>query len=327
MEMPGRNTEDGTKKREELRSDDRRTAFLRYHDERLQYAIATGNRSTLLDAALSHKIFTDGNKSYFDGFIDHDRSEIPLEQREAAINSTIIVKEYGATVDEAREALKRLEQMGEIVFIRKYQPKKKKKLCLSVYKHALFECPEWADMLYKSKFRPHETQKIAKEYGKYSKSKTGQAKQNPDPMEQNPDPMKPQKTVENGDFLDGSAEQNPTQFYKSNSMKTETSIYSNKGAEITVEDKAAEEAPQASIQPPPINSRQWMELNIGIRPAAINSCTDESETAELEKLAYAMRHGATDFAKVDACAEILLHLHRMNRLPPWATAPRQGIGL
>lgn len=305
MEGTGRIAEDGTKKREELRSDDRRTAFLRYHDERLQYAIATGNRSTLLDAALSHKIFTDGNKAYFDGFIDHDRSEISLEQREAAINSSIIMDEYGVTQDEAREALYRLIRTGEIVFIRKYQPKKKKKLYLSVYKHALFARPEWADMLYRGKFRPHGTEKTAKEYEHYLKGNTGQTGQDSDPMWQDSDPMEPQKTVENGDFLSDSAEQNPTQFYNSDSMKIETSMYSSNGAEIPAEDKAVEDAPTASIQPPEVNTIEWFRL-YGQFGMMVRDCEDPSEKEQLTDIYHIMGNGATH-EKIVACSTLIAY--------------------
>lgn len=303
MEMPGRNTENSTKRREDLSSDNRRTAFLRYHGERLKYAIQKGNRSTLLEAAISFEIFTDGNKAYFDGFIDHDRDEISLEYREAAISSTTIIEEYGATLDEAREALKRLESMGEIVFIRKYQPKKK--LYLSVYKHSLFARPEWADMLYRGKFRPHAAKEIASKYKEYLSRNQDQAEQDSDPMEQDSDPMEPQKTAENWDFLSDSTEQNPTQFYNSDSFKIETSMYSSNGAEIPAEDKAAEDAPTASIQPPEVNTMEWFRL-YGQFGMMVRDCEDPSVKERLTDIYHIMGNGAKH-EKIEACSTLIAY--------------------
>ena len=346
MEMPGRNELEGTSIQEyplfgegwEAKPLSQPATIADYLDY-LYHELAEGIRRQeesgkkthpyIIDAVDGLDVFRIAYRSCTErGWTDHEHGSIPLKKREGALSAAHIARALGISTDRAQYSIDRLKERGEIRAARTWQPTSDK--YYTVFNHAAFDDPPtWAKRLFnqweklfapkKRKTRTHEEPTIADEYRAFWNS----TEEKHEPTEEKHEPTNTEKSVESTAFLATGENENTDVYYKSDMIQEVTNTVTNIPP---IPPTGAEEAPQASIPPPPINSRQWMELNIRIIPAAINSCTDESETAELEKLADAMRHGATDFAKVDACAEILLHLHRMNRLPPWATAPRQGIG-
>lgn len=303
---------------------------------RRQEEAGTKAHRFIIDATDGLDVFRIAYRSCADrGWNDHEHGNIPLQKREGALSAAHIARALGISVDRAQYSIDRLKERGEIRAARTWQPTSDK--YYTVFNHAAFDDPPtWGKRLFarwcqlfnpqKRKTRTQEEPTIAQEYRAFWDSTEDETEEKHGPTGEEYGPTEAGKSIESSALLATGENKNTDDYYNTNSItKVSVVLDSNKAECSPVEDKAVEDAPTASIQPPPINSRQWMELNIRIIPAAINGCTDEAETAELEKLADTMRHGNTNFAKVDACAEILLHLHKMNRLPPWATAPRQGI--
>lgn len=297
---------------------------------RRQEENGTKTHRYIIDAAASLDVFRVAYRSCTEkGWIDHEHGNIPLSKREGALTAAHLSRAFGISDGRAEQTLHRLKERGEIRAAGAWQPSPN--VYYTKFKHAVFdEPPAWAlklftrgKKLFSAKTGTHEQQKIIEEYKAFWNS----TEEKQEPTQEKQEPTEAEKSLENTAFSSPGENKNTDDYYNTNSItKVSVVLDSNKAECSPVEDKAAEDTPQVSICPPCINTKEWYSIFLQIVPAAIKDCTDESTRAKLDELAATMRNGSTDFVKKDACAEILLHLHRLNRLPPWATAPRQGIG-
>lgn len=254
------------------------------------------------------------------GWTDHEHGSIPLKKREGALSATHIARALGISTDRAQYSIDRLKERGEIRAARTWQPTSDK--YYTVFNHAAFDDPPtWAKRLFnqweklfapkKRKTRTHKEPTIADEYRAFWNS----TEEKHEPTEEKHEPTNTEKSVESTAFLATGENENTDDYYNTNSItKVSVVLDSNKAECSPVDDKAVEEAPQASIQPPEINSMAWLKLYTAFG-LMVRDCEDPAQKEQLTEFHHVMRNGATDERRA-ACSKLMAYRDRITAAAP-----------
>lgn len=285
---------------------------------RRQEENGTKTHRYIIDAAASLDVFRVAYRSCTEkGWIDHEHGNIPLSKREGALTAAHLSRAFGISNGRAEQTLHRLKERGEIRAAGAWQPSPN--VYYTKFKHAVFdEPPAWAlklftrgKKLFSAKTGTHEQQKIIEEYKAFWNS----TEEKQEPTQEKQEPTEAEKSLENTAFSSPGENKNTDDYYNTNSItKVSVVLDSNKAECSPVDDKAVEEAPQASIQPPEINSMAWLKLYTAFG-LMVRDCEDPAQKEQLTEFHHVMRNGATDERRA-ACSKLMAYRDRITAAAP-----------